>query len=326
MINQNASKPFFSIIIPVYNTGHLLEKCIESVITQDISSYEVLIINDGSTDNSEIICQTIVEKYENIRYFSKKNGGLSDARNVGLLNSKGEYIIFLDSDDIIQTGSLIKLVSVMKKYNNVEIFACNYLYCSHNSKSLIQYKGMDRKIYTGSDFLGIQLKNRSMSMSVCRNIYKLDFLKTNELFFYEGVYHEDEEWSPRAFLSAQSTIFVDDYFYIAIARENSITQKRDLRKNALDLIKIVERLDVYYKEIDNVELKKALQENNVEILLNAIYVGKFDKRFLKSNGYFKDILANATRFKTKLKIALLRLNLRLYFILNYVLKKISKGF
>ena len=104
-----------SIVIPVYNVEKYLRECLDSVIVQSYRNKEVILVNDGSTDNSIEICEEYDMKYPFIKLINKKNGGLSDARNVGILNSTGEYILFLDSDDYWDDANLFFIVQVLEK-------------------------------------------------------------------------------------------------------------------------------------------------------------------------------------------------------------------
>lgn len=102
-----------SVIIPVYNVEDYLAQCIESVLMQSYNNLEVLLINDGSTDNSKVICENYAQKYRCIKLINKENGGLSDARNVRILNATGDYLIFIDSDDYWAEDFLYDLVEIL---------------------------------------------------------------------------------------------------------------------------------------------------------------------------------------------------------------------
>ena len=129
-----------SIIIPCYNVEKYIDECINSVLEQDVNSYEILLINDGSTDNTLNILESY-RKNSKIKVINQQNGGLSKARNIGLLNAKGEYILFLDSDDFIEKKSLNKILEFIKK-NSLDILAFNFfiyydslnLYCEKRKK------------------------------------------------------------------------------------------------------------------------------------------------------------------------------------------------
>lgn len=109
-----------SVIIPVYNVDQYLRHCLESVVFQSYLNKEIILINDGSTDCSQEICEEYVRRYPFIRLINKENGGLSEARNVGILHATGDYVMFLDSDDYWQTDFLSDLVEIIHQNNKVE--------------------------------------------------------------------------------------------------------------------------------------------------------------------------------------------------------------
>ena len=106
---QSKRKPYFSVILPVYNVESYLRECIETILVQDFEDYEIILVDDGATDNCPAICDEYAEKYSNISVIHKKNGGLSSARNAGLDIAQGQYIWWVDSDDWIEEGALRKL-------------------------------------------------------------------------------------------------------------------------------------------------------------------------------------------------------------------------
>ena len=117
----------FSIIVPVYNVEKYLSKCIQSLIDQDYNDYEILLIDDGSTDKSGIICEQYAKKYENIYVFHKKNGGLSDARNYGLQKALGDYILFVDSDDWIKKDILKEFSDIIENNKAVDVIETRFI-------------------------------------------------------------------------------------------------------------------------------------------------------------------------------------------------------
>lgn len=111
-----------SIIVPVYNVESFISECINSVLIQSYKNFELILVNDGSTDNSPAICEQYASKDKRIKVIHKANGGLSDARNWGLKSSSGEYVVFLDSDDYWNDGNaLFSLYSLLNKYSNVDV-------------------------------------------------------------------------------------------------------------------------------------------------------------------------------------------------------------
>lgn len=125
---MNIKNKLISIIVPIYNVENYLQECLESILKQTYKNFEVLLVDDGSTDNSANICKLYVEKDKRFKYFFKENGGLSSARNFGISNSKGEFLSFVDSDDIISNDFLETLYNNMIN-NEVKLSIvgyCNY--------------------------------------------------------------------------------------------------------------------------------------------------------------------------------------------------------
>ena len=118
-------KPLISVIVPVFNVAEFLDDCIKSLLNQSYENFEILLIDDGSGDKSLEICQNFAKKEPKIRVFSKQNGGQGSARHLGLDNAKGEFICFVDSDDILASGFLDKTFEILKQ-NNVKMAMCAY--------------------------------------------------------------------------------------------------------------------------------------------------------------------------------------------------------
>ena len=125
-----------SVIVPVYNVEKYLEKCLDSLVNQTLKEIEIIIVNDGSPDNSHKIIDKYTKKYKNIKAYLKENGGLSDARNYGLKKASGEYIAFLDSDDFVKEDMYQKMYEKAKS-GNFDMIVCDLNYKSENS-SVIQ--------------------------------------------------------------------------------------------------------------------------------------------------------------------------------------------
>lgn len=313
-------EPKVSIIVPVYNVEHDLERCVESLINQTLKCIEIILVDDGSTDNCPKICDEYVKRDGRIKVVHKENGGLSDARNVGLKEANGQYVLFVDSDDYISKETCEVFFKDAFK-NNLDIVVgdairvenCNEISMNHASISL-------EKILSGSDFIKEQLQFRGMHMAACLNLYRKDFLIENQLFFKKGIYHEDEEWTPRVFLKAKKVKYINLAFYFYIIRENSITKKKDKSKNGIDLINTCYELEKIYEKIEDNDLKRLLNDYLVMLFLNAIHMGNlygenykglFTKNFLKGKA-----LSNKNKFKAGLFI----INKSLYKNTNIIIK------
>lgn len=222
-----------SIIIPVFNVEDYVERCILSTQNQDVaqSEYEVVIINDGSTDRSLEIVQNISSNYRNVAVYNKSNGGLSSARNYGITHSNGTYIMFLDSDDWIATNCLQKLICQLKSEQPDCLGICSANVEGSKYARRFSYKGLTPII--GKDYL-----KGMFSPCATFSIWRREFLKQNNIYFMEGIYHEDYEFTPRAYYLAQRMSFTNDIIYFVYQNPNSITRTVNPQKS-FDLIERV---------------------------------------------------------------------------------------
>lgn len=229
-----------SIIIPVYNVEQSLSRCIDSCFDQDLSysEYEIIAINDGSTDNSLNILKEYVPKYPNIKIFSQENKGLSVARNEGLKYAKGEYVWFVDSDDCIEKRILRKLYNYCIS-DRLDVLAFGRRMGTHP----VYRVNLTKTVYWGGEFL-CHLNN---IVSVPQYIWNNSFLKKNNLIFFPGILHEDMDFTPRALFLCKRIRYVDEVPYIVFLRENSITHTVS-PKRCTDLILVSNNLNDFKKK------------------------------------------------------------------------------
>lgn len=200
-----------SIIIPVYNVEEYIEKCIESLIQQTFSDIEIIVVNDGSTDNSGLICDDMANKDSRIKVIHKNNQGVSSARNVGIKNSKGKYIHFVDADDTVEKNIIEKLVNKMKE-KNMDLALCGYrrLYIEHGCK--MKTKEYDVKHFEGSikdiGFLLEHLLKNGLIQGPCWKLFKKEIIEKYNIKF------------PEEYSFGEDTIFV--YKYLLYCKEISI--------------------------------------------------------------------------------------------------------
>lgn len=299
----------FSIIIPVYNVEDYLERCVESVENQNYSNIEVLLIDDGSTDSSPTLCDELANKYSNIKVFHKQNGGLSDARNYGILKATGDYLVLLDSDDYISVTACKDFFDALSA-NDVEpdIIAANVVKHKGDESIMNNRTTSALKIITGAEFLLNELKNNTYFVEAVASVYNRKFLIENGLFFDKGKLHEDEDFTPRAYLTSDKVINSNIAFYHYVIRENSITTKKNKTRNAVCIFEICRNLNEIYDKVDNPELKTLLKTHSAKICFKAIEDARLYKKesrhiidipFLKKNCFFK---------KEKLRFLLLNIN------------------
>ncbi|MDD3392065.1 MAG: glycosyltransferase [Bacilli bacterium] len=213
-----------SVIVPVYNVEQYLEKCLTSLINQTLEDIEIIIVNDGSPDNSQQIIDKYVSKYpDKIKSFIKENGGLSDARNYGITKATGEYIAFIDSDDWAD----VKMFEIMYNKaisNYFDIVVCNVEYVYENDSKLVD-SNVKKDIYDKKAIKKIMTK---IYPSAWNKIYHKN-LFLNNVFFKKGVWFEDVEFMYRLLPYVNSIGQVDGYFVKYLQRSNSITSTFDNR-------------------------------------------------------------------------------------------------
>lgn len=311
-----------SIVVPIYNVENYLNKCINSLLEQTYKKIEIILVNDGSTDSSSTICEKYKIYDNRIKIVHKKNGGLSDARNIGIEKSEGDYILFVDSDDYIDKDSCEKFINILKN-KTADIITGNARKIQNKISSLIQYSQSEFSLsMSGEKFLKKELKNGTMHMAVWLNLYKREFLINKNLKFKKGLLHEDEEFTPRAFLKATSVISTKILFYNYVVRTNSITTTKNLEKNAYDILKICTELHKIYILVEDKELNQLLRDNLVTKYLYAFQIGKFYKK--KYQGFLdeKFLLENSYSRKNIYKVNIFCFNKKIYYLINKLYKLI----
>ena len=211
--------PKISVIIPVYNTEKYLKRCIESVLVQTFKEYEVILINDGSTDKSRDICNEYANNFENIKVINKLNGGPSDTRNVGIKNSNCEYIYFLDSDDYIIPECLEILYNNLI-LNNADLSCGNFSFFDDDKLCVNTISKERLKKYSGRSACNQLLYGREFYTSSCNILIKNKIAKDN--LFPIGKYHEDEMTTFKYLLASLVVVKTNIRTYYYYQRESSI--------------------------------------------------------------------------------------------------------
>lgn len=305
--------PLISVIIPVYNVERFLGECVYSVLDQTYSNLEILLIDDGSTDNSGHICDLLSKKDNRIKVIHKKNGGLSDARNVGIVKSKGKYISFVDSDDKVKPTFIEKLYQLISS-GNYQIAQVATTRISESGKKLnqsIMYTGNvkpleDKEIFVlnKEEFIKDILLERVHCAAWC-NLYTADFFKN--VYFTKGKVNEDFLMWLDGINYLNHIVISNECLYLYRKRKNSITSNSNANKLYFDLIdnsklwlhKIRNQFpqyedEAYYNffvvllsyikfEMGKGVIPKHIDlDRNLRILINNKYITFFDKLFALS--------------------------------------------
>lgn len=220
------NKVFLSIIIPVFNVEKYLPECLESIITQTFKDLEIIIIDDGSTDNSLKICKRYLKKCDKIILISKKNGGVSSARNLGILKAEGQYIMFMDADDFLMDNkSLEKIKNSI--VDDQDVFIYNMAYCYNNDKSKLQKLSNFPIVCENDNLISLLIENNKLSISPCDKWINKKILLDYGLFFDKNLQNlEDADWSLNIYSKTKKIQIIDEYVYVyRKQRENSASTK-----------------------------------------------------------------------------------------------------
>lgn len=307
--------PIVTIVIPVYNVSNYVEKCIRSCYNQNvpICDFEVIIVNDGSTDDSLKICEKLKNEYSNLKIISQKNKGLSGARNTGLKHANGKYIWFVDSDDWIEQECLDFIFEQLKWYD-VDLF-----WMGHD----VIYKGVSNRKYipntidnpiTGEELFVKHLNNM---FYIWKFIYKKEFLINNRLEFYEGILYEDLEFTPRALLVAKSCLTMPQSFYNYLMRSGSIVNNITVRniEHRFFILKRLNQLRTTSKVISE-DYKKKLNDIIIETFVGTVKMCARNKIFppVSAIKLLEDIeVIKINSSKSNLHFSLIKLNLFAYY-------------
>ena len=214
----------FSIIIPAYNVEKYISECLDSLVNQDYNDFEIIFVDDGSTDKTRTICNEYCKKYNNIKVFCTEHVGVSAARNIGINNSNGEYILFLDSDDYIDIDSLNYIFHVIEKTKK-ETYISNFKTIREDDARDLYDREIDYTRINNKKMNEVlnYIKQSKIIFTVWRFIVKRDIILKNKLFFIEGIVHEDEEWVIKLLCSIKNLYYIDKPYYNYRLRKNSIT-------------------------------------------------------------------------------------------------------
>ncbi len=246
--------PKVSIIVPVYNVENYLTKCLDSLVNQSLSNIEILVVNDGSKDDSEKIIERYAQRYpEKIKAFTKENGGLSDARNFGIDKAAGEYIGFVDSDDYVSETMFEEMSLLAEKYQ-AKMVICNIQKVDETGKvtqKLTQLPNMPEKIALESNFSVFS----DISYFACNKLFKKELFYQRR--FKKGVHFEDIQLIPQLLLECDTIAQTQNFHYQYLERTDSITKTHT--EKGLDMLKAVADVENIFNESQYSHKKEELK-------------------------------------------------------------------
>lgn len=272
-----------SIIVPVYGVAKYLPKCVDSLLAQDISGYEIILVDDGSPDECPQICDQYAEQYSNIKVIHQANAGLSAARNTGIAVAKGEYICFVDSDDYWEDNVLGTLMEQVEReqldvlrfdYQNVRQTEAGEYEVFQPNKYPHQVDTC-RKVVDGETYLDERM---GYACYACQFVINRELTGT----FTHGIHYEDTEWLPRMMLAAKRVNSTPIVVYNYLVRQGSITQaqgnKEKLRKNVNDFLFVIESLSKQMTQHPSCQWLRRMISSMAVGVLTHVAMSFYDER------------------------------------------------
>jgi len=330
-----------SIIIPVFNIDLYIANCIDSLINQTYSNIEILIIDDGSTDNSPQICDEFGHKDSRVKVIHKQNGGLVSARNAGYEAAKGDWIMYIDGDDGIDFNTCEDLIQYANKYNPEIIFWNNiYELNEYSIKGKFEWKCKEsERLYETSECAdlayNVLIYKSGIATAYCKLLRK-DFVDKNKLWHNKKLKQgaEGTEFSLRVFNNATKALYIKEYYYHYRYNDNSISKKVD-ETNTQCLIDCLQEMNNYISGMNNPEhYRLALYQRSLYVLIAialSTYFHKDNKdslrtkitkynTIIKENDIFSKALTmiNFSSFDKFRMFTLYFIKLKLYFLLPII--------
>ena len=265
--------PILSIVIPVYGVEKFIEDCIQSCldnINQLSKEAEVVVVDDGSKAFSIDIAKKLIGDLPNFHFITQLNQGLSVARNTGLEASRGQYVWFVDSDDIISVGIVKKIIHAIEMFQSLDMIELGYEFVSENVNRLSLSKVSDLEIQA-TVITGRQRFSEGFLTPVPFHVFRRAFLLDKKLRMYPGIYHEDSDFTPRALWLAEHVITLHDIAYYYRKRDNSIMTTINPKKGE-DYLFVSHRLqDFFAKQDTDNKTRKKINDYIAMIYCNGLH-------------------------------------------------------
>lgn len=275
-------KLLLTVVIPVYNVEKYLNRCLESILIQEWKNYDIIMVDDGSTDRSPQICDDYVKAYDFISVIHKENGGLSDARNTGLSQAKGEYVYFPDSDDWLEPDTFIALAEALES-QKFDIISFNREFIKGEEDVIIS-DPVENQVFEGKDAFVHMLKHSYITGFANDKIYRKSLFVDHDILFPKGKYYEDLGTNYKLFLSAKKVYATNQkYYHYLIDNPDSITQSWNEKKfrDMFGFYKEVFYSDFIRSQLNQEELhiSQLYYVNGLTHILASLYKAKLHKHY-----------------------------------------------
>ena len=266
-------QPCFSIIIPVYNVVAYLEQCVRSVVSVLIPADEIILVCGKSNDGSNEISLFLQEKYENVHMMMQTGVGPSNARNCGLKQAKGTFVLFVDGDDFVDSDTMCNLLNDIRrlKYQYDVLVTDFYRYNQNTGQSVLIQQFSEKRI-VGVQQIVCSLHRRACFWNIWRYVYRREFLSQNNILFWENVYAEDMDFTVKIFMANPIVCFVPmAYYYYRLGREGSLMNRTPMER-VISTLNVIEKDINLLKESQICWSQKMIEQLQFEYMLNLALI------------------------------------------------------
>ena len=286
-----------SIIIPVYNVEPYLRACLDSVIVPELGGFEIIAVDDGSTDASpQILAEYATRCPQLLRTLRTENGGLGHARNEGITLARGEYLLFLDSDDSLREGALAQMLSLLDGSFDLMLF--DFVSVDARGRALSRSFGCSREgSFTFSDYPELLFD----PPNACNKLWRRSLFTETGVRFPDRLWFEDLATSPKLYLHCERIRYERQDWYRYLQRESSITNNRDPRRN-LEMCTVIRSVMEHYRETGNYAQYREQLEYMAfyhELLTSSVRVNRIDPDSPVQDALLEDFLSQLPSFREK---------------------------
>lgn len=264
----------FSIIVPVYNTADYLDACIQSLLDQDHPDFEIIAVDDGSTDNSPQILKSLAERDNRLKIYKQENAGQGAARNHGLSKTRGRFVAFVDSDDVV-APTLLSSADQHLQDPGVDVISFGIVFRDPAGRTVATRSVAATFSSTGDEIFMDAMLDRNFLSSACNKIYRHSMLVENAIIFPKLRAYEDSVFSRNVARHARKVVYLSDAFYFALTRHGSTSRAMSVRSFTLAAEMIDCERDMFYNNIEKPVWRAAFSAHVARFFAYLIILSAF---------------------------------------------------
>lgn len=319
-------KPLISVIVPVYNASKYIERCINSILNQSEKNIEILLIDDGSQDDSYEVCERLLSRDNRIRLFRKENGGAGSTRNYGISRSEGSFIGFVDADDWIEENMYEYLLNILNE-KNADIACCSIEYYSQKRRYRQSYSNVEVCEFSSKEAVKEFLMCKTISSGVVDKLFKKQIF--DNLRFREGITHEDNWMIIRCMSLSHKTVYSNKCLYHCYLSPNSVSRK-EFSERRFDRI-VVWKDNIKFLEKNYPDIVNMGYANLLRAYLDLYVESSIDKKYISEKNKIRNELDTMIKGSeipingsTKKRLLLYKINPYLYCYIMLIYNRIKR--